>query len=364
MRVQVYRPDGKSGPGRLVETQLDVLEVAPAGLTLAEVTVRDESGQALFQGDDLRFDPAAGGGPLAGPGAQRQARAFAVVNSAFHAQRALRFAAVLLGRPLPHLLVRIGLHHEQRSWGGGHYRLPAQSYSELPEAGPVRPDGEMHLGYGRGFLSVPEPRYFHTPGHNPAIIYHEVGHHLCRHSADFRLNRLLPALAQTNRKIALDEGTSDYFAAVLLGTPDIYGWHRGQVPVWQQSRRCLNPRWTMASFHGGRERDPHSDGTVWASALWSARMAVQATGADPTRFDSMVVQGLDRFGSSDGDNRSEPVLRRRRHFSRLLAAIVATDASLAEPVLAAMAGHGIRLGASNAELRDQARARLTRRSAV
>lgn len=364
MRAQVYQPDGTAGPGRLVEARLDVQDVMPAGLVLAEATIRDESDQRLLDGNDLCFDPAAGGGPLTGPEARRQARAFAVVNTAYHVQRALRFASALLGRPLPHLLVRIGLHHEGQSWGGGHYRLPAKNYSELPETGPVQAVGEVHLGYGRGFLPFPAPRYFHAPGHNPAIVYHEVGHHLCRHSADFRLNRLLPPTAQTNRKIALDEGTCDFFAAVLLGTPDIYGWHRRQVPVWQQRRRCLDPRWTMACFYGGRERDPHSDGTVWASALWSARTTVQASGADPTRFDAMVVQGLDRFGGSDGDSRSEPVLRRRRHFSRLLAAIVATDAGLAEPVLTAMAGQGIRLGASNAELRDEVRARLVRRSAL
>lgn len=362
MWARIYRPDGAAGPGRLAEARLDVVGVEPAGLSLAETTVRDESGCTLFEGEDLRFDPACGGGPLAESEAQRQACAFAVVNTAFHVQRALRVVAALLGRSLPHLLVRIGLHQEQRPWGGGHYRLPARSYSELPETNPGCPEGEVHLGYGRGFLPVPKPRYFHKPGHNPAIIYHEVCHHLCRHSADFRLNRLLPAAAQTNRKIALDEGTCDYFAAVLLGTPDIYGWHRGQVPYWQQRRRCLDPRWTMASFHGGRDRDPHSDGTIWASALWSARTAVHAAGADPARFDAMVVQGLDRFGRSDCDTRTEPVLRRRRHFSRLLSAIVATDAGLTEPVLAAMAGHGIRLGASNAELRDEARVRLIRRS--
>lgn len=362
MRVRVHLPRGAAGPGEPTETALDVTAVSATSLGLPEVTVRDESGQALLDDGDLRFDPAAGGGPLAPPEAQRQARAFALVNTAFHAQRALKLAAALLGRPLPRLLVRIGLHHEQRSWGGGHYRLPAASYSELPETGPVQPQGEVHLGYGRTYLPVPAPRYFHAPGHNAAIIYHEIGHHLCRHSADFRLNRLLPPAAQTNRKIALDEGTCDFFAAVLLGSPDIYGWHRARVPVWRQDRRCLDPRWTMACFHGGRDRDPHRDGTIWASALWSARSAVQLAGHDPVRFDAMVVRGLDRFGHADCDDRSEAVLRRRRHFSRLLAAIVGTDHELAEPVLAAMAAHGIRLGASNAELRERARAELLRRS--
>jgi hypothetical protein len=41
------------------------------------------------------FDPAAGGGPLVGAAVDRQARAFGVVNAAYHAQRTLRFSAAL-----------------------------------------------------------------------------------------------------------------------------------------------------------------------------------------------------------------------------------------------------------------------------
>lgn len=356
MRAAVYLPGVGNGPGRLTETCMKLRGRGPATLELDMATVRDESGEALFEGSDLVFDPSRGGGPLAETDSQRQARAFAVVNTAFHVQRALRFAAALLGRPLPHLLVRIGLHRDQGCWGGGHYRLPSSSYSELPETGAIQPTGEVHLGYGRAYLASSELRYFHVPGHNASIIYHEVGHHICRHTADFRLNRLLPAHSQTNRKIALDEGTSDYLCAVLLGRPDIYGWHRSHVPEWQMSRRCLSPRWTMASFHGGRDHDPHADGTIWASALWSARIAVAKSGFEPSRFDAMVLRGLDLLGAEAQALRTEQALRRRRYFSALLEAIVATDNALRRPVLRAMKAHGIVPGASNASLRDLARA--------
>lgn len=364
MRAAVYLPDGDGGPGRLSEVTLEVESLGPAAIMLQEATVRDESGDALLPGEHLVFDPSRGGGPLAGPQANRQARAFALVNTAFHVQRALRFASTLLGRPLPHLLVRIGLHHELGYWGGGHYRLPAVNYSELPEKGSIRPEGEVHLGSGRVFLPTPAPRYFHVPGHNCAIIYHEVGHHICRHTADFRLNGMLPPGCQTNRKIALDEGTCDYIAAVLLSNPDIYGWHRAQVPMWQQTRRRLDQRWTMACFQGGRARDPHTDGTVWASALWSARNAVGDAGFDPGQFDAMVLCGLDRFGHQDRDERSPETLRRRRHFARLLECIVAGNSALACPVLEGAARHGVFLGASNAELSDWARAGMAGGSAV
>ena len=90
-----YLPDGRLGPGRLCEAELDVLRMGPAELVLPEATIRDERGGALFD-DSLAFDPAAGGGPLVPEAVDRQARAFGVVNTAYHTQRALRFAADLL----------------------------------------------------------------------------------------------------------------------------------------------------------------------------------------------------------------------------------------------------------------------------
>jgi hypothetical protein len=351
-RVAVYVPDGSPSLGRLGETSLEVLEVGRSELVLPEATVRDERGGRLFD-NELVFGPANGGGPLAGLAGDRQARAFGVVNTAFHTQRALRFAAALIGHPLPDLLVRIGMHDRPHRWGGGHYRLPAPSCAEL------RPTGEVHLGGGRKFLASPGGRpYFHAPAHNAAIIYHEVGHHICRHTADFRLNRLRPPQRQTNKKIAVDEGTADLFAAILLGTPDIYGWHRHAIPEWDQRRRKLDRRWTMAHFRRGRGRDPHADGTVWASAGWSARQAVVAAGADAIRFDAVLLCGLERLGHDGGPARTVQALRVRRHFSQLLAAMAGADPELAPVVLAAMARHGIRMGTSNAQLRAAAQADL------
>src|SRR5256885_15797096 len=97
-----YVPDGRPGPGQLREVDRDVLAVGPAELVLPEATVRDDRGVALFDDDVVVFEPASGGGPLAAAPVDRQARAFGVVNAAFHTQRALRFAARLLNRPLPH----------------------------------------------------------------------------------------------------------------------------------------------------------------------------------------------------------------------------------------------------------------------
>jgi hypothetical protein len=363
-RATVYLPDRRSGserrsgPGRLEEIELDVLDVGSAQVVLPEATVRDERGGALFTGDGvgggLVFDPSAGGGPFAGAAADRAARAFGVVNAAFHAQRALRYVSGLLGHPLPHLLVRIGMHDQPRGWGGGHYRLPGQGVEADPDA--ASPAGEVHLGGGAGFVATSDTDwYFRAPAHNPAIVCHEVGHHVCRHTADFRLNRLRPPGQQTNKKRAVDEGTADVITAILLDTADIYGWHRHRIPEHDRRRRKLDPRWTMAHFEGGRHGDPHADGTVWASACWSARQRVTATGADPTRFDTLLLRGLELVGRDNPAGRTGHALLERRRFSRLLAAMAEADPAMAPHVLAAMAEHGIHLGVSNNDLSRAAR---------
>ncbi|WP_433293467.1 hypothetical protein ACQPZQ_07670 [Pseudonocardia sp. CA-142604] len=362
----VYLPDGCGGPGVYREVGLEVVAVRAAGLVLPEVTVLDERGGELFTGGSLVCDPAGGGGPLAGAGAARSARAFGVVHTGFHVQRALRWWGRVLGRRLPPLVVRIGLHEHPRRWGGGHYRLPGGGAQADPDA--LTPTGEIHLGGGAGFVAIPQTgrtttdagggggRYFHAPAHNTAIIYHEVGHHVCRHTADFRLNRLRPPWAQTNKKTALDEGTADVLTAILLNTPDIYGWHRGDIPTNDQRRRRLDPRWTMAHFHGGAGQDPHADGTVWASACWSARHHLITTGTDPARFDTLLLRGLDHTGTDTTGGLTDDTLRKRRHFSRLLTAMTHADPDLAPHLLTAMAHHGIHPGLSNHDLSQAARA--------
>lgn len=114
----------------------------------------------------------------------------------------------------------------------------------------------------------------------------------------------------------------------------------------------------MAHFVGGRDQDPHADGTVWASACWSARERVIATGADAARFDAALLRGMESAGA-DAARLTKDALSRRRQFSRLLSAITRADPGLAPVVLTAMAEHGIRPGASNAALEGAARADLT-----
>ncbi|WP_269856093.1 hypothetical protein [Streptomyces sp. RPT161] len=353
-----FDSDHPAGPGRPGEVDLDAIATGPAELSLAGLTVRDERGGDLFRDPDEHaylFDPAAGGGPLAGPEAEYQARGFGVTNTAYHAARMLNLATQLLHRPLSPLVIRIGLHSPPgRGWGGGHYRLPGAASPPEPEQ-PAR-SGEIHLGAGRRFVERPDPgcpRYFHAPAHNPAIIYHEVGHHICRHTADFRANRLRPPLDQHNGKVALDEGTADFLTAVLLGTPDIYGWHRGHIPPWDQRRRRLATRWTTACLRPGSGQ-AHANGTVWASALWTAHERVrQADGAGITRT---LLTAMTRFGSRGTDVAEEQ--QRRMSFSELLRELLAADPASTRVVAGAMADHGILPYGDNRELRVRMQARF------
>ncbi|MFF3911799.1 hypothetical protein ACFYZJ_39095 [Streptomyces sp. NPDC001848] len=363
MRVTAYLTDHHidsdrpAGPGQLAEVDLDATVAGPAELRLAGLTVRDERGGDLFRAvgeHAYLFDPAAGGGPLAGPEDQYQARGFGVTNTAYHAARVLNLAARLLDRPLPHLVIRIGPHSVPgRGWGGGHYRLPGKA--SPPESDPPARSGEIHLGTGRSFIERPDPgcsRYFHAPAHNPAIICHEVGHHICHHTADFRANRLRSPLDQHNGKVALDEGTADFLTAVLLGTPDIYGWHRGRIPPWDPRRRRLDARWTTACLCPGSGR-AHTNGTVWGSALWTAHERVRQ--ADGTGIVGTLLTAMTRFGSRGADVAEEE--QRRNRFSELLRELLVADPAIAPVVAGAMADHGILPYGRNRELRRQMQAR-------
>jgi hypothetical protein len=152
---------------------------------------------------------------------------------------------------------------------------------------PVDPDGEIHLGPSRyrkpyaGFAS-----YLRNAAHNPAIIYHEFGHHLCRHTADFRLNAERRPDRQRNGKTGVEEGVCDYFTAALLGSGRPYGWYRAD-----RGRR----RDPETSFPDAGDRTtPHTIGAKWARAWWQCRTALPARGRLRTALDHdrAVVRAL------------------------------------------------------------------------
>src|SRR5262249_11192005 len=200
---------------------------------------------------------------------------------------------------------------------GGHYRLPARD-ALVPEPDPVSPDGEIHLGPGWKLLvhgalvDATGARYRHIASHNAGTLYHEYGHHIARHTADFRANALRAADAQSNRKTELDEGFSDYWAATMLATPHIWAWHRRHDAVELHGRSLVAPV-SMADYDGCEAADPHANGTILAAALWDlrARMAVEhelgARGGG-----KLVLQAVLPLGSEMGAERPPRVRARRR----------------------------------------------------
>lgn len=285
--------------------------------------------EILPQHGRLLFDPAAGGvrtrdNRLAG-GAWNQsiteATHFGMVNAFVHATRAVRHVNALLldlGHPvLPVLPIVVSAHSGSRLAGfskadgdfrsgrmrplaGGHYRL-SQRTTGVPEPVSVLATGEVHLGPGRirqRFRG--QPSYLRAAAHNPATIYHEVGHHVARHTADFRLNAERKTDEQRNGKPGVEEGWCDYLAAALLGTGRPYGWYRAERGV-----RRDPASWSMSE----REQladpsDVYAVGARWAALWWRCRERL-ADGQllDATGHDRVLLLTLLALGEEAGPGR-------------------------------------------------------------
>jgi hypothetical protein len=138
-------------------------------------------------------------------------------------------------------------------------------------------------------------------------VFHEVGHHLCRHTADFRCNAERPPALQRNGKPGIEEGISDYFAAVLLGSGRPYGWYRAD-----RGRRRDMETTRLATL---AVDDAHSTGAVWAAAFWRCRaLLIQASAIPSARaHDRALVAALLHIGRiGNGEARK----RRKRREAR------------------------------------------------
>ena len=252
-----------------------------------------------------------------------QASHFGEVNAYFHLDRIASYVSELLydlGCPsLPRLTAVVHAHHAATEksgfrdgvWGrrtcrwlpfqGGHYRLPSWRY-DVHEFQPLSAEGEVHLGPGWQLLSsgamveAAGRPYWHNAAHNAAILYHEYGHHIVRHTADVRANAWRPPDRQSNRKAAIEEGTCDYWAAAMLGTPHIWAWHR-RHDEREVHPRSLTSAKTMADYDFGPKADPHPNGTIWAAGLWDLRARLNASERDGVRqADLMVMKALVELG--------------------------------------------------------------------
>jgi hypothetical protein len=279
-----------------------------------------------------------------------QASRFGEVNTYFHLDLIAAYVDDLLRElgapPLPRVIAVVNAHHavterdgirdgvwRDNHWlpfQGGHYRLPSTRY-DLCEYTPVSPDGEIHLGPGRNLLQygalveAAGGPYRANASHNATIIYHEYGHHLTRHTADFRANALRPLDRQNNRKAAIDEGTCDYWTATMLGTPHIWAWHlRHDDEVIHP--RSLTSHKTMADYQTSPKADPHANGTIWAAALWDLRTRLGRIEPDGVRrTDLILLQALlllRRLADQTGEPSATGVRRLRKSYAAGLAALL------------------------------------------
>ena len=284
-----------------------------------------------------------------------QAAHFGEVNTFHHLTKIASYIDGLLrelGAPsLPSMIAVVNAHHAATetnglkdgllkddgrcvAFQGGHYRLPAKRHS-VPEHYPLAATGEIHLGPGRQLIehgAIVESvghRYRANASHNAGIIYHEYGHHITRHTADFRANRLHPAREQDNRKASIDEGTCDYFTAVMLQTPHIWALHKRHDGE-QQHPRSLASTKTMEDFDASRSADPHANGTIWGAALWDLRNEFLSDGQDGgRRADLLVVKMLLLIAADSHESLDFKATRRMRsRYGIALAKLIKADALL------------------------------------
>lgn len=293
-------------------------------------------GMGNAAGDAFLYDPMSGGStPQQNEKSEGKendrvlsAARFGEVNAYYHTDRTLTYANSLLAElgeePLPYLRVVVNDHScsklpgyrqndcdsrsgEARSFGGGHYRRPSDRFDDEGFEHPVEsmyPTGEIHLGPGNDFIKdangdrvvVNGYPYNENPAHNAAIIIHETAHHIVSHTADFRENQERKNNQYSNRKIHLDEGTCDYWTAVMLNSPDIYEWQRADEKLTDKSNRNLSGPRTTADFI--QDGDPHENGNIWSSALWDLRQAI----ADNRKTDLLVMKTMVLFGEIETDN--------------------------------------------------------------
>jgi poly-gamma-glutamate capsule biosynthesis protein CapA/YwtB (metallophosphatase superfamily) len=280
-----------------------------------------------------------------------QASHFGEVNTYYHLQRIASYVDTLLGElqasPLPQVIAVVNAHHaatehngtrdgirrnlDWLAFQGGHYRLPSRSH-DVPEPGSLSPNGEIHLGPGRQLLTdgalvrAVGDRYRANASHNAGIIYHEYGHHITRHTADFRANSLKAPRHQNNRKTALDEGTCDYWTAAMLATPHIWAWHR-RHDEYEVHPRSLVSRQTMDDFDSGPKADPHSNGTIWAAGLWDLRIEMsRSEDAGASKCDLLVLKTLLLMGQlSTGGGTVGETRRIRASYATALATLLKAD---------------------------------------
>lgn len=322
-----------------------------------------ESAQPDMDGNFI-FEPHNGGGrmdnePTLATYRQRknlEAAHFGEVNAYFHIDKMAHYIDNLLSslgeRSLPRVKAVVNAHpaviekngvrdgvrgKASGKWlpfQGGHYRLSGHKLTAIPEVKTISPAGEIHLGPGWRLTNdgaLPAAyghKYRSNASHNSGIIYHEYGHHINRHTADFTVNRLYAPHRQDNRKTASDEGLSDYWAATMMNSPHIWALHRRHIEPDIHPRSLVSKK-TMADFDTSPEADPHTNGTILAATLWDIRQVFcQDNPIGYQDFDKILLKALILIGLQHDDTFNptpKGTSRVRSGFGIVFSALLAAD---------------------------------------
>jgi poly-gamma-glutamate capsule biosynthesis protein CapA/YwtB (metallophosphatase superfamily) len=160
---------------------------------------------------------------------------------------------------------------------------------------------------------------------------------------------LRPPDNQNNRKTAMEEGTCDYWAATMLGTPHIWAWHHRHDEQVVHPRSLASQK-TMSDFDHDKKADPHLNGTIWGAGLWDLRTQFLAQSPDGARqTDRLLLQALLFIGRMMGDENPQTVKsvrKARESFTVGLGALLQADEMLfgrrhREVILKTLAKRGI-----------------------
>ena len=114
----------------------------------------------------------------------------------------------------------------------------------------------------------------------------------------------------------------------MLGTPHIWACHRRHDDQEIHPRSLCSPK-TMLDYDYNPGADPHTNGTIWAAALWDLRtqmLAAHPMGARKT--DLLVLKSLLLVGQIIGDEQEVSIAdirRARASYSTNLKALLRAD---------------------------------------
>lgn len=146
--------------------------------------------------------------------------------------------------------------------------------------------------FGQVFGTSGPAMYFgqgpvHDYAYDGDVVYHEFGHGVVNATLQLVAIPHLDKYGASVSNGAMNEGLADYFAAALSGDPDVGEYAAKDFdPSLKFIRSLANPDSCPTAIGG----EVHQDATLFAGALWDARLKL--AGAEAAEFDLAVYTAL------------------------------------------------------------------------